>query len=109
MPPVSAHWSATWPAASWAASERPKRLAAEPCCQQPGLQPPVPAFIPFSEIQNRRRTGGVLAWESFGRLLRLLLGALLATVALRFNINYETKKYRAGSEKIPLLTVKCGF
>jgi hypothetical protein len=69
----------------------------------------VPGFIALLEITNRRRTGGVLAWETFGRLLRLLLGALLATVALRFNINYETKKYRAGSEKIPLLTVKCGF
>jgi len=37
---------------------------------------------------------------AFAALARLLRGADLGAVTLRFNINYQTKKYRAGSEKM---------
>jgi hypothetical protein len=51
------------------------------------------------EITNRRRTGGVFNGVAFGLLL-LGRGALFGGVALRFDINYQTKKLCAGSEKI---------
>lgn len=51
------------------------------------------------EITKRRRTGAGLALEILA-LLGLGRGASLGTVTLRFNINYETEKYRAGSEII---------
>jgi len=52
------------------------------------------------EMTNLRRTGGVLTFGAFGELARWLCGADLGTVALRFDIKYQTKKYRAGSEKM---------
>jgi hypothetical protein len=55
------------------------------------------------EMTNRRRTGGVLALGAFGLLLDLLRDALFGVAALRFNINYQTKKHRAGSE---IMTVR---
>jgi hypothetical protein len=55
------------------------------------------------EITNRRRAGGVLtlgALGALGELARGLRGADLGAVTLRFDINIETKKHRAGSEKL---------
>jgi hypothetical protein len=51
------------------------------------------------EITNLRRTGGAFNFGVFGLLLRLLLGALLDAVTLRFNINNQTNKPCAGSDK----------
>jgi hypothetical protein len=53
------------------------------------------------EITNRRRAGAGsgLALEILA-LLVLGRGASLGAVTLRFNINNETEKYRAGSEII---------
>jgi hypothetical protein len=56
-------------------------------------------FMALLEMTNLRRTGGVLTLGAFGELARLLPGADLGTVTLRFDINNQTKKHRAGSEK----------
>ena len=53
------------------------------------------------EITNLRRTGGVLTFGALGELPRLVRGADLGAVALRFNIKYQTEKYCAGSELNP--------
>jgi hypothetical protein len=52
------------------------------------------------EMTNRRRAGGVLTLGAFGELARGVRSADLGAVALRFDINYMTTKYRAGSEKL---------
>jgi len=54
------------------------------------------------EMTNRRRAGGVLTLGAFGELARGVRGADLGAVALRFDINYMTTKYRAGSEKLTI-------
>jgi hypothetical protein len=61
------------------------------------------------EITNLRRAGGVVTLGALGVLVRLLRGADLGAVTLRFNINDQTKKYRAGSEKLTVRPEKDGF
>lgn len=56
-------------------------------------------FMALLEMTNLRRTGGVLTFGAFGEPARWLRGADLGAVTLRFDINYQTKKHRAGSEK----------
>jgi hypothetical protein len=54
-------------------------------------------FNALLDITNLRRTGGVFNFGAFGLLLSLVRGALFAAVALRFNINNQTKEPDAGS------------
>ena len=50
------------------------------------------------EITNLRRVGGVFIFGALGVLARLLRGADLGAVALRFNIYSQTENCCAGSE-----------
>jgi len=49
-------------------------------------------FTALLEMTNLRRTGGVLTLGAWTELVRWLRGADLGAVALRFDINYVTKK-----------------
>jgi len=59
-------------------------------------------LIALLEMTNLRRTGGVLTFGTLGELARLLCGADLGAVTLRFDINNQTKKPCAGSEKLTI-------
>jgi hypothetical protein len=53
-------------------------------------------FNALLEMTKRRRTGGALIFGALGELARVDLD----TLTLRFDIKIQTKKYRAGSEKL---------
>jgi hypothetical protein len=53
-------------------------------------------------MTNLRRTGGALAFGALGELACLLRCADLGAVTLRFDINNQTKKTCAGSEKLTI-------
>ena len=57
-------------------------------------------FNALLEMTNLRRADGALILGALGELARLERDAGLGTVTLRFDINYQTKNFRAGSVKL---------